>query len=50
MEISNLIKASKELSIGVFWDIDGELFAYPFYEDAVDGVAKLRSGGRLSTQ
>ena len=35
-----MIRASKELSRGVFWDIDGELFAYPFYEDATDGVAK----------
>ena len=35
-----LINASKELSRGVFWDIDGELLAYPFYEDAIDGVAK----------
>ena len=35
-----LIKATKELSRGVFWDIDGELLAYPFYEDSTEGVAK----------
>lgn len=35
-----MIRASKELSRGVFWDIDGKLFAYPFYEDSTEGVAK----------
>ena len=35
-----LIKSSKELSRGVFWEVDDQLLAYPFYEDATDGVAK----------
>ena len=35
-----LIKSSKELSRGVFWEADDQLLAYPFYEDATAGVAK----------
>lgn len=35
-----MIRTSKELSRGVFWDIDGKLFAYPFYDDSTEGVAK----------
>ena len=31
---------AKESSRGVFWLIDGEIKAYPFFEDSVDGVAK----------
>ena len=31
---------SKELSRGVFWLVDGELLAYPFYEDSYLGAAK----------
>lgn len=31
---------AKEASRGVFWVIDGELFAFPFTEDATSGVAK----------
>lgn len=31
---------AKESSRGVFWLIDGEICAYPFLEDSVDGVAK----------
>lgn len=34
------MKSSKKLSRGVFWDIDGMLFAFPFVEDNLDGVAK----------
>lgn len=35
-----LIKSSKELSRGVFWEVDDQLFAYPFYNDTLDGIAK----------
>ena len=35
-----LIKSSKGLSRGVFWEVDDQLLAYPFYNDAVDGIAK----------
>lgn len=31
---------AKEPSRGVFWVIDGELFAYPFMDDFSEGVAK----------
>ena len=31
---------SKELSRGVFWVVDGELLAFPFYENATSGIAK----------
>lgn len=31
---------SKEMSRGVFWIIDGELLAFPFYEDSAVGIAK----------
>ncbi len=34
------INASKEMSRGVFWVIDGKLLAFPFIEDAEYGVAK----------
>ena len=36
----NIEAMSKELSRGVFWLVDGELLAYPFYEDTYLGVAK----------
>lgn len=31
---------SKEMSRGVFWIIDGELLAFPFYDDSAVGIAK----------
>lgn len=31
---------SKEMSRGVFWIVDGELLAFPFIENSLDGVAK----------
>ena len=31
---------SKEASRGVFWVIDNQLLAFPFFEDATSGVAK----------
>lgn len=34
------ILCSKELSEGIFWDIDGELLAYPFGSVDTSGVAK----------
>lgn len=34
------IKSAKEMSRGVFWIIDGELLAFPFMEDSLEGVAK----------
>ena len=34
------IKAAHEASKGVFWVIDGELYAYPFYSGYDDGIAK----------
>lgn len=35
-----MIFAAKEESRGVFWEIDGELLAFPFDSDATEGVAK----------
>ena len=34
------IKSSKELSRGIFWDVNGELLAFPFVEDNLTGIAK----------
>ena len=35
------LNESKELSNGVFWDIDGELLAFPYYDGYyTDGIAK----------
>ena len=31
---------AKELSRGVFWVVEGELLAYPFYDESYLGVAK----------
>ena len=31
---------SKQMSRGVFWVVDGELLAFPFYDGAESGVAK----------
>ena len=33
------VRASEE-SNGIFWVIDGELYAFPFYEGSSFGVAK----------
>lgn len=37
-----IVNESKESASGVFWVIDGELYAFPFYEDnlIMNGVAK----------
>ena len=35
----NRVTASKEMSRGVFWIIDDQLFAFPFYEGDTIGVA-----------
>ena len=37
---SNEITAAKEMSRGVFWIIDDQLLAFPFYEGADVGVSK----------
>ena len=34
------ITCAKESARGVFWVIDGELLAFPFYGDYLEGVAK----------
>ena len=34
------VKASKELNRGIFWDVNGELLAFPFVEDNLTGIAK----------
>ena len=34
------IAATKEMSRGVFWVIDGLLFAFPFMDNITEGVAK----------
>lgn len=34
------IKSAKELSRGVFWDIDGTLLAFPFSTEHLGGVSK----------
>ena len=38
--MKRFITASKDPSKGVFWIIDGELLAFPFYESETSGVAK----------
>ena len=37
--MKRVIKSSIEPSRGVFWDVDGELLAFPFFEDSEYGVA-----------
>ena len=34
------VRSAKELSRGVFWDIEGELLAFPFSDEYPDGVSK----------
>lgn len=34
------VKSSKELNRGIFWDVNGELLAFPFVEDNLTGIAK----------
>lgn len=31
---------AREMSRGVFWVVDGELLAFPFTEDSLNGIAK----------
>lgn len=38
--MKKLIYSAKELSRGVFWDIDGKLLAFPFQTGDTTGVAK----------
>lgn len=38
--IKQAIEAAKEMSRGVFWVVDDQLLAFPFYEGASIGVAK----------
>ena len=35
-----MIESAKELSRGIFWDIEGELLAFPFYEGILEGISK----------
>lgn len=37
------IKSAKELSRGVFWDIDGTLLAFPFIQNN-DSIGVAKSG------
>ena len=38
--LQTAITAAKEMSRGIFWVIDGELYAFPFVETSEYGVAK----------
>ena len=38
--MKRVINSAKQLSRGVFWDVDGELLAFPFVEGDQVGVAK----------
>ena len=35
-----MIESAKELSRGIFWDIEGELLPFPFYEGILEGISK----------